>query len=106
MKKLIGVQDVAVLFDEQLIIQGIKPPTFGTLLTNILNGVQPRNNEESAAIGQILLKLRMKENELAVENADYKVIVEKLNENAAKMFAGYHSQLLLWLQKFEKDVSN
>jgi len=106
MKKLIGVQDATVLFDEDAIARGIKPPTYGTLLTNLLNGIQPRNNEESAVVGQILLKLRMRENELSLENADFKLVLEKLNENFVKMYAGYHSQLLLWLQKFEKDVSN
>lgn len=104
MKKLTGVQDETVLFDDNAIAQGFKAPTYGTLLSNLLNAIQPKNNEESAVVGQMLLKLRLKENEFTMENADYKLVMDKMNENPGKMYAGFHSQLLLWLQKFEKDA--
>jgi hypothetical protein len=103
MKTLTGLNDEAVLFDEVLIAQKVTPPTMKYLLGTLLNRVSPKDNTESAAIGQILLSMRSGNGELKIEDADYKMILEKLNENSIKMESQWHSQVLLWLKKFDKE---
>jgi hypothetical protein len=103
MKKLTDLDKQMVIFDESMIRPGMIVPSYRGVLKNVLNVAAPQNNEQSAIIGQLLLKLRVAEPTLEIENEDFKLIMEKLNLNEAKIFGGFHSQLYLWLKEIEKE---
>jgi hypothetical protein len=102
MKKLIELDKQVAILDEAMIVPGMKLPTYRGLLKNILNQTSPKNNEESAVMGQLLLKLRVAEPILEIDNDDFKLILAKMDLNEGKMYAGFHSQLLSWLREIEK----
>lgn len=103
MKKLMAIDTQIELLDGSEANPNIKLPTIRSLIKIILSNQVPRNGEESLDINQVLLKLRQVELDIELENAEFKILKEKVGENQAKMFQGPHGQLLAYLNACEKE---
>lgn len=103
MKKLMAIDKTIELLDGNEVNPSMKLPTFRFLIQTVLNNQVPKNGEESLDINQVLLKLRQVEPDIELENAEFKILKEKVGENQAKMFQGPHGQLLAYLNACEKE---
>lgn len=101
MKKLTGLDEKIINLEEGDIAPE-RLPSYRTLLKIILNKQIAKSAEESLDVNQILLKLRQVEPDIEFENAEFRIIKEKVGENQAKMFQGPHGQVLAWLDKCDK----
>jgi hypothetical protein len=101
MKKLTGL-DEKILNLEDGNVPEEALPSFRTLIKVMLNKQVAKNADESIDVNQILLKLRMVEPDIEFENAEFKLIKDKVGENQAKMFQGPHGQILAYLDRCDK----
>lgn len=101
MKKLTGLDDKIQNLDADVVTED-RLPSFRYLLKVMLNRQVAKNAEESLDVNQILLKLRMVEPEIDLENNEFRILQEKIKQNEAKMFQGSHGQVLAYLDKCDK----
>lgn len=101
MKRLTGLDDKIVNLEAGE-VPADQLPSYRNLLKTILNRQVAKNAEEALDVNQILLKLRLVESDIEFENAEFKLIKDKVNENQAKMFQGPHGQMVAYLEKCEK----
>jgi hypothetical protein len=101
MKKLTGLDD-KILNLEDVEVDESQLPTFRFLIKLILNKQVAKDADESLDVNQILLKLRQVEPDIELENAEFKIIREKVGKNEAKLFQGPHGQVLAYLDKCDK----
>ena len=102
MKKLTAIDTPIEILDGNDPNPNMKLPTFRALIKIILNNQVPKNQEESLDVNQILLKLRLHDVEIEFENAEFKLLKDKVGENQAKMFQGPHGQLMAYLVACDK----
>ena len=101
MKKLTGLDDKILDLEEGKAPQEMLP-SLRTLIKIMLNKQIAKSADESIDVNQILLKLRQVEPDIEFENAEFKLIREKVAENQAKMFQGPHGQVLAYLDECGK----
>lgn len=102
MKKLTAVDTPIEILDGSEPNPKAKLPTMRGLLKIVLNNQVPKNQEESLDVNQILLKLRLVDSDIEFENAEFRLMKEKVAENQAKMFQGPHGQLMAYIVACEK----
>lgn len=102
MKKLTAIDTQIVSLDGNELPANVKLPTLRNLIRIILNNQVPKNSEDSLDTNQILLKLRIDDPDVVLENSEFKLIKDKVNENQAKMFQSGHGQLVAYLTSCEK----
>lgn len=101
MKKLDGLDERINNLDGDQVPED-KMPTLRYLLKVMLNRQVAKTAEESLDVNQILLKLRQVEPDIDLENGEFRVLLEKVKENQAKMFQGSHGQVLAYLDRCDK----
>jgi hypothetical protein len=103
MKKLTGL-DEKIINLEDVVIKETDLPSLRYLIKIILNKQVAKDADEAIDVNQILLKLRMVEPDIEFENAEFKLIQDKVRENKAQLFQGPHGQLLAYLKKCDVEI--
>lgn len=103
MKTLKNVDREVEYLDGFNLPSGTKLSTMRMLLKILLNRTVSKSPDEAIDINQLLLKLRLVESDIQLENAEFKVMKEKVEANEMKMPQGEYGQLVTYVRECEKD---
>ena len=85
---------------------GTKLSTMRMLLKVLLNRTVAKNPDDAIDTNQLLLKLRLVEPDIQLENAEFKALKEKVDANEMKLPQGEYGQLVAYVRECEKDVKD
>lgn len=101
MKKVMGINDKLKLFNDKFDLATV--PTHKELIVDSMGMCIPKDARESARISRIIYKIEdCSENFFQFEDAEFDLVMEKLNENPRKFAAGFIGQTVVKLEEAEK----
>jgi len=103
MKTLKNVDREVEYLDGFTLPSGTKLSTMRMLLKVLLNRTVAKNPDDAIDTNQLLLKLRLTESDIQIENAEFKALKEKVESNEMKMPQGENGQLVSYIRECEKD---
>jgi hypothetical protein len=103
MKTITGLENRMKHFSDDPKLAMEEMPTLRRMLLNLLGAARTASGEESLSLWDIGLKIRREEkSEITLEDAEFKLIKQKIDENGIGWVAHYHAQMLLCIREAEK----
>jgi hypothetical protein len=78
-------------------------PTFRRLFKIVIGNSLAKSGEQAVDCVQIAMKLRIDADQIELEDAQFKIIKDKVDDNPTKMPAIFQGQMRMLLDKCEKD---
>lgn len=102
MKTIKGLDEKPTSFDDDVPPEILAQlPTYRKMLKAALGLGAAKDGENAIDLLQIGLKLRLEGNDVSLEDAEFKLLKERCNENPAQWQAHYHGQVMLKLREAE-----
>lgn len=103
MKTLKGLLTKPVGIDEEKKEAVDALPVFRIMFKNCISYIVPKAGEDSLAIYQVGMKLMQDQDEIKLEDAEFKLLKEAVGKNPQGLLLHYHGQLMLKIKESEKE---
>jgi len=104
MKTLKGIKAKPEPLDPEQKLDGI--PTYQTMMKYSVSMNLGKSAENSIECYQVGLKLKLDQDEIQLEDAEFKVLKEAVEANPMRYMAHFHGQLMLKIREWEKTGEN
>jgi hypothetical protein len=102
MKKLTGLNEKVSPISDDDPRAGDIMPTFRRIYRMAIGNSLAKSGDEAIDLFQLGLKLRQEENEISLEDAEFRLLKESLARNAGQLVAHIQGQALLRLKTAEE----
>jgi hypothetical protein len=103
MKTIKGLEKRIQHFNEEDKVSPNELPTVRRMILNLLGAGKAKDGDEALAMWDLGLRIRRAEDsDITIEDADFKLINEKVKENILGWSAHYHAQMLLIMRETQR----
>jgi hypothetical protein len=103
MKTLRGIDEKPMHVDDEMPQDRIdKIPTYRRMMRDAVSLGMAKSGAQAIDLVQIGLKLKQVENEISLEDAEFKMLYDRCDLNPCQWQVFYHGQLMLKLKEVEK----